>query len=72
VTDSAPKRLFVIMGNDFPAGVMDDGAAAEALCKARMAAQRAALIAQHGESGKHWSLPIYWRVYPFALNAIEN
>ena len=71
-TDSTSPRLFVIMGNDYPAGVMDDEAAAEALCKARMDAQRAELIAQHGESGKHYSPRIYWRVYPFDLNAIEN
>lgn len=66
------SRLFVIMGNDFPAGVMDDEAAAEALCKARMDAQRAKLIEEHGPSGKHWPPPIYWRVYLFVLNAIEE
>ena len=67
-----PSRLFVIMGNDFPAGVMDDEQKADALCKARMDAQRAELIRLHDESGKHWSPPIYWRAYPFDLNAIED
>ena len=65
-------RVFVIMGNDVPAGVMDDGEKAEALCKARMAKQRAALIKEHGPSGKHWSPRIYWRAYPFDINAIEE
>lgn len=64
-------QLWVIMGNDFPAGVMDDEAAAETLCRQRMDAQKAALIEQHGPSGKHWAPRVYWRAYPFDLNAIE-
>lgn len=57
-------QLYVIMGNDFPAGVMDDPHDADALCKARMAAQREGL--------KPWESPrVYWRFYAFVLNAVE-
>lgn len=65
MTDTVPKRLFVIMGNDFPAGVRDDEAAAEALCKERNDAERSLRAA--------YEMPrIYWRVYPFDLNAVED
>lgn len=54
-------RVFVVMSNDFPAGVMDDEAKAEAFCKAKMLEQKRCLK-------MHMAPRIYWRVYPFELN----
>lgn len=57
-------KLYVIMGNDFPSGVMDDEAKAAAFCTNRMDAQR---DPQH----PHVSPRIYWRYYEFELNKVE-
>lgn len=67
------NTVYVIMGNDFPDGVVDDEAAAQAICKERMEAQRAQLVKEHGEGkGALYSPRIYWRAHAFELNAISQ
>jgi hypothetical protein len=63
-TETETRTLYVIMGNDFPAGVMDDEAAAERLC-----ADRNAL---NDDRRNRRQLSIYWRVYPYTLNQVET
>lgn len=60
-------RLFVIMSNDYPAGVMDDETKAEALVTSRNEADK-----NMPEVKKHQRGRIYWRSYPFELNAVET
>ena len=57
--------VYVIMGNDYPAGVMDDKDAAEKLCEARMQRQKDSM------AKNQYAPRIYWRTYPFELNAIK-
>lgn len=60
-------KLFVIMANDFPEGVMDDEAKAEELVKARNDADKIAC----GEASRQQIRGrIYWRSYPFELNKV--
>jgi hypothetical protein len=54
-------RVFVIMGNDFPAGVMQAREDAEKLCAEKNTAD--AIAADRDRRGR-----IYWRYYPFKLN----
>ena len=57
-------KLYVIMGNDYPAGVMDNETAADALCQSRMDEQKKGL--------KPYEMPrIFWRAYAFDLNELE-
>ena len=58
------RTFYVIMGNDFPAGVFDDEQAAERIC-----ADRNML---NDERRKQHQLSIYWRVYPLTLNEVES
>jgi len=58
-------KLFVIMSNDFPAGVMDDGAKAEAFCRTKNAADKNRTTLE-GRSR------IYWVSYEFTLGLIKQ
>lgn len=60
-------QLFVIMSNDFPAGVMDDEAAAQALVDAR---NRAEASAEKTGSTLGRSR-VFWRAYAFELNRVR-
>ncbi len=59
-------KVFVIMSNDFPAGVLDDEKKAEAFVKAKNAAEDDIKFRDRINKG----LPgrIYWRSYGFELN----
>lgn len=53
--------VYVIMGNDFPAAVYDNRAAANAHCERENAKNEERLRDGYGR--------IYWRVYEFPLQA---
>lgn len=54
-------RVFVVMGNDYPAAVYDSERAAEKRCHAEMAKNERRLRDGYGK--------IFWRYYDFTLNA---
>lgn len=49
-------KVFVVMGNDYPAAVFSDIGAAEAYCNRR------------SKENKDGYTRVYWRVYDFDLN----
>lgn len=63
-------KVFVIMGNDFPAAVVANQAAADALIAKREKEEREELIRHHGEKlGKLYGPRIHWRSYEFELQS---
>jgi hypothetical protein len=60
-------KLFVVMGNDFPAAVFSTKKRAEAYCDKRKAKDR---TDDERRGDRLSSLPrIFWRSYEFELNA---
>ncbi len=59
-------KVYVIMGNDYPDGVMTDKSTAEELCELRMDAQkrRKGIKGDPCERGPR----IYWRTYEYELD----
>lgn len=55
------QKVYVVMGNDFPAAVFDSGSAAEAYCLERKKQDETAA------AGTRRLSRIYWRVYDFPL-----
>lgn len=53
-------KVFVIMTNDYPAGVMSDEEAAEALC------------AKHNADERARGPRVFWRAYDFELDNTES
>lgn len=58
-------KLYVIMGNDFPSGVMSGKEEATDWCNARMDEQR---IENNNRSLANRRPPIYWRSYEFEFD----
>lgn len=63
-------KLSVIMANDFPAGVMDDEAAAEALVKERNEAEKIRTSKPGYLSREGGGSRVFWHCYPFTLNEV--
>jgi hypothetical protein len=53
-------KVYVIMGNDYPAGVLTSKSEAERVCQEKMEDQK-----------KKGPVKIYWRWYKFKLGVVE-
>lgn len=58
-------KLFVIMSNDFPAGVIDNGEQAKAFCQTKNEADKE-------QRTRQMRSPIYWKSYEFDLGVIKQ
>lgn len=56
-------KLYVIMTNDFPTGVMDDGEKAKELVRVRNEADKVRAETQR-------QTRVYWNAYEFELNQV--
>ena len=56
-------KVYVIMSNDYPAGVMDNEVSAEALVETRNETDKNSVEVKNHQRGR-----IYWRCYEFEMN----